>query len=149
MRSRISRRRFALIAGAVPMSLSGAAPVTAEAIVQRIKIALGGEWPASGPDGFKAGDPSTVLKGIATSAMATLDVLKQAARANANLILTYEPTFYARADASEGADPIVKAKLDFIEKNRLVVFRLRDHWQARRENDMVTGLASALGWSGR
>jgi hypothetical protein len=29
------------------------------------------------------------------------------------------------------------------------VFRLRDHWQARKENDMITGLAAALGWSGR
>jgi hypothetical protein len=29
------------------------------------------------------------------------------------------------------------------------VFRLRDHWQARKENDMVTGLAAAFGWSAR
>ena len=42
---------------------------------------------------------------------------------------------------------MVKAKRDFIEKNGLVVFRLHDHWQARKENDMVTGLAGALGWS--
>lgn len=149
MRRQISRRRFALIGAAVPIGLSAAAPVTAQAVVERIKMTLGGDWPSTGPDGFKAGDPSTGVKGIATSAMATLDVLKQAARVNANLILTYEPTFYSRADASSGADPIIKAKLDFIEKNRLVVFRLRDHWQARKENDMVTGLASALGWSGR
>ena len=36
------------------------------------------------------------MKGIATTAMATLDVLKRAAKANANLVLTYEPTFYSR-----------------------------------------------------
>jgi hypothetical protein len=29
------------------------------------------------------------------------------------------------------------------------VFRLRDHSQARKENDMVTALAAALGWSSR
>jgi len=29
----------------------------------------------------------------------------------------------------------------------LVVFRLYDHWRARKENQMVTGLAAALGWS--
>lgn len=80
--------------------------------------------------------------------MATMDVLKQAIKANANLILTYEPTFYSRADVA-GNDPVVKAKREFIEKNGLVVFRLRDHWQARKENDMVTGFASALGWSSR
>jgi putative NIF3 family GTP cyclohydrolase 1 type 2 len=104
-----------------------------------------------------------VVKGIATTAMATLDVLKQAVKANANLVLTYEPTFYSRADGGPPApsptgrgsfgvsadDPVVKAKREFIEKNGLVVFRLRDHWQARKENDMVTGLAAVLGWSTR
>jgi hypothetical protein len=44
---------------------------------------------------------------------------------------------------------VIKAKREFIEKNGLVVFRLRDHWQGRKENDMVTGLAGALGWSAR
>src|SRR6185437_5481697 len=115
--------------------------------------------PATGPDGFKAGDPSIKVKGIATTAMATLDVLKQAVKANTNLILTYEPTFYSRADgvAAQGRgqaglaadDPVFRAKREFVEKNGLAVFRLRDHWQARKEKDMVMGLAGALGWGGR
>jgi hypothetical protein len=46
-------------------------------------------------------------------------------------------------------DPVAQAKRAFIEKNGLVVFRLRDHWQARKQNEMVTGLAAALGWSNR
>jgi putative NIF3 family GTP cyclohydrolase 1 type 2 len=143
---KVSRRQFALLAGAAGV-LSGAESLTAEAVIRRIQKELGGDWPATGPDGFKAGDPSTVVKGIATTAMATLDVLRQAVKANANLVLTYEPTFYSRADASTGNDPVVKAKREFIEKNGLVVFRLRDHWQARKENEMLTGLAAALGWS--
>ena len=161
-RGYISRRRFSLmvgIAGAVPAGLAGAETLTAEAVVGRIKRELGGEWPSTGPDGFKAGDPSTVVKGIATTAVATLNVLKGALQANANLVLTYEPTFYSRADGrvSESTpglgpspdDPVIKAKREFIEKNGLIVFRLRDHWQARKENEMVTGLAGALGWSAR
>ena len=158
-RTHPSRRKFALMAGAAPLSLRGAAPITAEEIVQRIQRELGGEWPSTGPDGFKAGNPSTVVKGIATTAMATLDVLKQAVGANTNLVLTYEPTFYSRADGRmesppergpgelSANDPVARAKQEFILKNSLVVFRLRDHWQARKENDMVTGLAAALGWS--
>jgi NIF3 (NGG1p interacting factor 3) len=92
----ISRRRFALFAGAAGTTLRmrGAEPLTAEAVVQRVQAELGGEWPSTGPDGFEAGDPSTVVKGIAATAMVKLDVLKQAAKANANLILTYEPTFW-------------------------------------------------------
>src|SRR5581483_2205970 len=124
-----------------------AEPLTAEGVTQRIKTQLGGDWPATGPDGFKAGEPSTVVKGIATTAMATLEVLKQAVRTNTNLILTYEPTFYSRMDQAGADDPVVKAKREFIEKNGLVVFRLRDHWEARKEKEMVTGLADALGWS--
>ena len=163
-RGQLSRRRFALMAGAtgvVPQGLAGAEALTAEAVVRRIQKALGGDWPPAGPDGFKAGNPATVVKGVATTAMATLDVMKQAVKTHANLILTYEPTFYSGADgrAAEPAgrgpsgfgadDPVVKAKREFIQSNGLIVFRLRDHWQARKENDMVTGLAGALGWSAR
>jgi putative NIF3 family GTP cyclohydrolase 1 type 2 len=143
-----------LMAGTVGvLDLATAAePLTAEAVVRRILTELGGSAGAAGPDGFKAGDPTTVVKGIAVTTLATLDVLKQSVKANANLVLTYEPTFYSRADgpgALMADDPVFKAKREFIEKNGLVVFRLRDHWQARKENDMVTGLASALGWSMR
>jgi putative NIF3 family GTP cyclohydrolase 1 type 2 len=162
----VSRRRFALMAGTagvVAPALAGAEPVTAEAVVRRIQTELGGDWPPAGPDGFKAGDASTVVTGIATTAMATVDVLKQAVAAKTNLVLTYEPTFFSRSDGQAPTapapgrgpaalgpdDPVVKAKREFIGKNRLVVFRLRDHWQSRKENDMVTGLAAALGWTAR
>ena len=161
----LSRRRFALIAGtagAAPFGIVAAEPLTAEAVIRRIQAELGGNWPSTGPDGFKAGDPSAAVKGIATTAMATLDVLKQAAKTNANLVLTYEPTFYGRADGRPPAptggrgpagfspdDPVVQAKRQFIEKNGLVVFRLRDHWQARKQNDMASALGEALGWSAR
>src|SRR5215472_3860805 len=101
-----TRREFAIItAGLSPLGLTGAEPLTAEAVVRRIQTELGGDWPSTGPDGFKAGDPATAVKGIATTAMATLDVLKQAIKANANLILTYEPTFYGRADGKAIAAP--------------------------------------------
>ena len=54
----ISRRQFALLAGsagAAPFVLSGAEPLTAESVVRRIQMGLGGDG-AGGPDGFKAGD---------------------------------------------------------------------------------------------
>jgi putative NIF3 family GTP cyclohydrolase 1 type 2 len=156
----MNRRCFTLLAGSAAIPLRGAAAPTAQDVVQRIQTILGGEWPATGPDSFKAGDPSTPVRGIATTAMATVDVLKQASKAGMNLVLTYEPTFFGRQDGkvSESArgrgfggvaqdDPVYKAKREFIEKNGLVVFRLRDHWESRKENDMVTGLADSLGWS--
>ena len=163
--SSISRRQFVQIAGTVAAAgipLRAAEALTAQAVVTRIQTALGGEWPATGPDGFKAGDPTTPVKGIATTAMATMTVLMEAQKAGANLVISYEPTFFGRQDAPidpsagrggrgfggiSAEDPVYKAKKEFIDKNSMVVFRLRDHWQSRKENDMTTGLADSLGWA--
>jgi len=60
----ISRRTFALLAGTagvVPPRLAGAEPLTAEVVVKRIQTELGGDWPSTRLDGFKAGGPSTVF----------------------------------------------------------------------------------------
>ena len=40
-----------------------------------------------------------------------------------------------------------KGKKEYIEKNGLVVFRLHDHWQSRKGDEMTAGLADILGWS--
>ena len=167
-RMRISRRQFAQIAGtaASGLPLRGAGTLTAQAIAERLQSALGGDWPAAGVDGFKAGDPNTPVKGIATTAMATMEVLKHASKAGANLVLTYEPTFFGRQDGRPAAtpggatgtgpgrgiggisaeDPVYKAKKEFIEQSGLVVFRLHDHWQTRKDPDMAAALAEPLGW---
>jgi putative NIF3 family GTP cyclohydrolase 1 type 2 len=158
-----SRRQFALIAAtlaATRIPTPGAAGPTAQDLVKRIRGNLGGEWPDNGPDGFKAGNPETPVRGVATTAMATMEVLKLASKEGLNLIVTHEPTFFGRQDgpsaldpAGRGpagvsaSDPVYTAKKEFIEKNGLVVFRLRDHWQARKENDLTTGLAESLGWT--
>lgn len=155
----ISRREFsALVAAGVITGRFRAPPafgqipttaVTAGDIVERIKRNIGIEWKADTVDTFKAGDPSTVVTGVATTAMATLQVLRQAAQAGANLVITAEPTFYGRADTrtAPGPDPVLAAKNQFIEANRLVVFRLLDHWRGRTPDPFVRGLADALGWS--
>lgn len=159
----ISRRQFTQIAGTMAsagLPLIAATTLTAKAVAERLQSALGGDWPATGLDGFKAGDPQTVVKGIVTTAMATMEVLKQASKAGSNLIVTYEPTFFGKqdglADPRDSArgpfgisaeDPVYKAKKEFIEKNGLIVFRLHDHWLSRKESDMTTGLADSIGWS--
>src|ERR1039457_1196390 len=86
----ISRRKFAQIAGGVAaagLPIRGATALTAQAVAERLQAALGGEWPATGLDGFKAGDPAATVKGIATTAMATMDVLKRAVKAGINLAI--------------------------------------------------------------
>src|SRR3954471_7931488 len=107
--TRISRRDFvALTAAGVAtpflldntLARGGTAAVTAQEIVDRIKKNVGVEWGADDVDTFKAGDPATIVTGIVTTSMATLDVLQKAVQAGANLIITAAPTFYSRADLS-------------------------------------------------
>src|SRR5207244_7697182 len=77
-----------------------AAPLTAQEIVDRIKKNIGVEWSSDDVDTLKAGDPSTVVTGVVTTSMATLDVLQKAVQAGANFVITAAPTFYSRADLS-------------------------------------------------
>ena len=100
----ISRRRFVALTAAgaagAPFELSRqpAAAITAQEIVDRIKKNVGVQWKAETADTFKAGEPATAVKGIATTAMATMAVLKEAVQSGANMVITCEPTFYGRAD---------------------------------------------------
>src|SRR5215831_5704879 len=101
----ISRRKFVALTatGVATASLSRMAhassgTITAQEIVDRIKKNIGGEWKPDTVDTFKAGDPSTRITGIATTSLASLDMLAQAVKAGANLIITSEPTFFAKAD---------------------------------------------------
>jgi putative NIF3 family GTP cyclohydrolase 1 type 2 len=221
----ISRREFVSLtaagAAATPFLLDGAlraAPVvTAQEIVDRVKKNIGVDWGTDDVDTFKAGDPSTVVTGVVTTSMATLDVLQKAVQAGANLIITAAPTFYSRADLSTPAgrgigpgggrgqvpgrgagpaaaaapspatvsgpgtgasapmppaptlpqsvvppgqppapataatppspDPVYAGKNAFIEKHKLVVFRLTQHWNQRKPDPRAQGLAAAMGWT--
>jgi putative NIF3 family GTP cyclohydrolase 1 type 2 len=225
-RTGISRRNFVTLtatgAVATPFlindALAGAAAtITAQEIVDRIKKNIGVDWASDDVDTFKAGDPSTIVTGVVTTSMATLDVLQKAVQAGANVIITAAPTFYSRADLSTPArrglgagaagrgpaqrgggsgaatapspatvsgpgtgasapmpaaaampssvvpppsppaaaapaippppDPVYAGKNAFIEKHKLVVFRLTQHWNQRKPDPRAQGLAAAMGWT--
>jgi len=148
-----------------PQLVGQRASLTAQQVIDRIQKNAGVSWQAQTLDTFTAGDPATQVRGIATTAMATMDVLTRASKENINLIVTLEPTFFGRLDAQPvpaspgGAgrgqsgvsldDPVYLAKKEFIQSNGLVVWRFTDHWRARKPDPFATGLARALGWSRR
>jgi putative NIF3 family GTP cyclohydrolase 1 type 2 len=142
----LSRRRFAQFAGAAvlaaPHASAQRASLTAQLVAERIQKNLGAPWQPPG-------DPATPVRGIATTAMATIGVLTRAAKANINLLVTLEPTFFGHLDASPAFnpnDPVYLAKRAFIEKSGLVVWRFTDPWRARKPDPFATGLANTLGW---
>jgi len=126
--------------------------MTAEEIVTRIQKKLqdlGIAWRSQTVDTFKAGAPRTEVKAIATTGMATFDVLRRAAAAGRNFVITHEPTFYNHLDqtADLDKDPTYQAKQRFINDNNLVIFRFHDHAHALQPDPLVAGSARMLGWT--
>ena len=89
------------------------------------------------------------VTGVATTFMATFEVIKKAQRQGLNLVLTHEPTFYNHLDERDaygGDDPVVLEKLQFIEEHGMVVFRYHDLPHAASEDMINEGFIADLGW---
>ncbi len=146
-----TRRSFLMAGAAAAAMAQESAALTAGAVVERIKANVGVEWHTPTVDTFKAGGPETRVKGIATTMMATLDVVQRAAAAGRNFIITHEPTFYSHEDVTTDLvnDPTYQFKADFLKKNDMAVWRFHDHWHARHPDGIATGMTEELGWTGR
>ncbi|MFA6287836.1 MAG: Nif3-like dinuclear metal center hexameric protein [Opitutaceae bacterium] len=99
-------------------------------------------------DTFKCGDPDKPVTGVVVTFMATLDVLKQAVKTGANLVITHEPTFYNHPDETEWLknDPVFLAKKKFIDQHGLVLWRFHDGLHHLRPDGILQGMVDALGW---
>ena len=123
--------------------------LTAGQVIDRIKTNVGIPWRAETVDNIIAGTADTLVRGIATTMMATLDVVQRAAAAGRNMVITHEPTFYSHQDKPEGLaadDSTYQIKQDFLQKNQMIVFHFHDHWHRRDPDGIATGMARELGW---
>lgn len=140
-------RVLLLLALALP---SAAQPPTARQVIERIKAHIGVPWRSQTVDTFKAGDPDTPVTGIATTMMATFDVIRRAQAEGKNLIITHEPTFYSHLDQTDAFekehDAVWADKLKFIRDHKMVVWRFHDHWHLRRPDGVMEGVLRKLGW---
>ncbi len=127
---------------------AGGAGLTARQVVERIKKQVNCSWAERTNDTFKAGDPDVRVTGVATTFIATMDVLKRAKEAGCNLIITHEPTYYHGADDKSrlGPDAVIAAKDKFIADNELVVWRFHDHIHRHDPDGIVEGMVESLGW---
>src|SRR5215472_4097198 len=137
MQKEFSRRHLMLSAGA---GLAAARPLfaqdgtlTARQIVERIQKNVGIPWREQTVDNFKDGsNPDAPATGVATTMVATFDLLHRAAAAKRNLIIVHEPMF--------------RLKRDFVASNNLSVFRFHDHWHGHKPDGIIEGMALGLGW---
>ena len=159
---KISRRRFVQVAAAAgaaagaagiagPLSFAqSSGQMTARQIVDKIKANIGFPWVETGfRDTFKMGDPDTPVAAVAACFMSTLDVIQKANKAGANFVITHEPTVWSDADTLTDAvvdDPLYHFKKDFVEKNKMIVWRIHDNWHARTPEPMSTAQNKRMGW---
>jgi len=134
--------------------------VTAQQIGDRIRAHVAPAWDATAGDGLQAGRPDTVVTGIATAWTPSIEVLRRAAAAHANLVITRECPFWSReaevkgysgaGDTAKRADMVKDQtfvfKQKYIDEHGLVLWRLSSHWDARVAAHPVAALARKLGW---
>lgn len=122
--------------------------LTAAEAIQRIIAATGATPPPNTVDTIKAGDPNTVVTGIATTFLDTYQVLEKAVAEHKNLVITHEPTFYNHPDDMTvlGDDAVQAQKLAYIRQHHLVVWRFHDTWHLRQPDGILEGVVNEFGW---
>jgi len=124
------------------------ADILAQQLIQRILAKTGATNRPQTVDRISAGDPTQPVTGIAVTTLASLEVLKAAAKAGRNLVLTYDPAFWSTADdlARLETNSLFAEKRDFLRSHNMVLFNLHDHWRDRMPDGIAVGMAQALGW---
>lgn len=98
-------------------------------------------------DVLVSGSMEWTVTGVVTTFTATMDVLREAVRIGANLIITHEDTFNNLEEAPWFQDnPVYLAKRKYIEDNHLAIFRFHDYWHMHRPDGIITGMLDVLGW---
>jgi putative NIF3 family GTP cyclohydrolase 1 type 2 len=122
--------------------------MTAREVVEAIKKNLGAPWnDRTYRDTFKIGDPDATVTGIASTWMATLDVIKRAHEAMLNMIVNHEDTFWNdRDDVKDLADnKLYKLKTDYCRQNGIIIWRFHDHQHSRRPDQSIVASLRSVG----
>ena len=123
-------------------------PLSVGQVIDRIKTNVAIPWREQTVDNLIAGTSQMPVNGIASTMMATLDVLQRAAAKGLNMVITHEPTYYSHQDRTEPVqqESVYQVKRDFIQQQGMAVFHFHDHWHARRPDGIATGMIRELGW---
>jgi putative NIF3 family GTP cyclohydrolase 1 type 2 len=144
MQTKIKFPGFLLLAVFI---FSGTTAQTPQNIVDQIKKQITCPWADETVDTFKAGNPDQKVTGIATCMFADMVTLKKAVDLGCNFIITHEPVFYNHLDETTAYqnDPVFREKMQFIEENGLVIFRLHDHIHRTEPDGISVGMIDKLG----
>ena len=86
---------------------------------------------------------------IATSFMATVEVIQKAIDMGVNFIITHEPTWFTGVDSTEWLenDPIYIKKRKLIEDHNIAIWRFHDHMHMGKEDGIYRGYDTEFDWA--
>ncbi len=99
-------------------------------------------------DHLMTGTPDMEVKKIATTFMATVEVVKRAIEEGVNFIITHEPTWFTGKDDTEWllGDPVYLEKKKLIEEHNIAIWRFHDHMHMATEDGIYRGFDLETGW---
>lgn len=99
-------------------------------------------------DHIMIGSGDMEVKGIVSTFMATVEVIRKAIELDANFIITHEPTWFTGKDGTDwlSDDPIYLEKKRLLEAHDITVFRFHDHMHMDREDGIYRGFDKEFGW---
>jgi len=99
-------------------------------------------------DTIKSGSGDQMVTGIVTTMFPTVQVIREAAKQNANFIIAHEPTFYNHADDLNWFTPNdqVKQKQELLQQHKIAVWRFHDHWHMHKPDGIIYGVVKNAGW---
>jgi len=147
----LTRRDFVAAGSALLSTMAmgqSTSKLTAGEVISRIKKQVAIPWREQTVDNLLTADESTPVMGIATTMMATFEVVERAAAAGKNMIVTHETPFYLHQDHTDDIkdDPTLRNKLNFCKQHDVALFHFHDHWHARRPDGIAQGMVQQLGW---
>ncbi len=160
MKQESARRQFLIVVASALGGLAGArqnarafpgtqtspGSLTIREVIESIREAIPEEGPENTVDTVKIGDPGQLVTGIATTFLATCDVIRKSVDQGANLIITHEPTFYNHRDETDWlrGNSVYEYKRRLILDSGVVVWRFHDYWHLVRPDPVSLGLLKDL-----
>lgn len=95
------------------------------------------------------GSGDVEVKKVATTFMATVEVIRKAAALGVNFIITHEPTWFTGNDKTDWteSDCVYREKKKLIEENGITIWRFHDHMHMGQEDGIYRGFNLELGWA--
>jgi putative NIF3 family GTP cyclohydrolase 1 type 2 len=138
------------------------------AVVSALKTAVGSTWQDAEWDGLQAGSLDAEVTGVAVAWSPSIEVLKKAAEAGCNLLLTKTPLYWWEGESRRGGDsalsrllegttgataftaieaaPVYRHKRDIVTERKLNVVRVSENWNGPNAVPL-RGMMDALGWT--